>query len=79
MNCLGLKLTSADALDTLVLTFSGHTEGTPVSLDLVKAAWLTLEEMVKSEKVKVIGLSDVDTQVNTIIASIIFRLVIFYL
>lgn len=58
----GLQLTSAETLDTLVVTFSGSTEGTPITLDVVKLAWLTLEEMVNAGKVKVIGLSDVDTQ-----------------
>lgn len=37
-------------------------EGIPISLDIVKSAWLILEDMVRNGKVKVIGLSDVDTQ-----------------
>ncbi|OXA58762.1 Glutamate--cysteine ligase regulatory subunit [Folsomia candida] len=58
----GLRLTSSETLDTLVVTFSGHMEGIPISLDIVKSAWLILEDMVRNGKVKVIGLSDVDTQ-----------------
>jgi hypothetical protein len=58
----GLALARVDYLDTVVVTFSGRSEGSPLSLEEVQRTWATLEEMVNKGKVKVIGLSDVDTQ-----------------
>jgi len=58
-----LKNASADYLDTLVITHSGRSEAIPLSLETLQDTWKTLEEMVNNGKVKVIGLSDVDTEV----------------
>jgi len=58
----GLELAAASIVDTLVIAFFGRSEGSPLTLDIIKSTWLVMEDMVQSGKAKVIGLCDVDTQ-----------------
>jgi glutamate--cysteine ligase regulatory subunit len=57
-----MESTSVDYVDTLVLSFSQQSETSRVTLDMMKETWKVLEDCVKNNSVKMIGLCDVDTQ-----------------
>jgi len=57
----GLKSVSSDHFDTLVVSFAGQSDTTPLSLETVQKAWSVLGDAVRSNKVKMIGLCDLDT------------------
>ena len=59
---VGLKNVSSDHLDTLVVSFAGQSDTATLSLETVQKAWSVLEDAVRSNQVKMIGLCDVDTQ-----------------
>jgi glutamate--cysteine ligase regulatory subunit len=57
-----LKSVSADYLDSLVVSFAGQSESTPLSLVTLQKIWTTLEGAVELNLIKMIGLCDVDAQ-----------------
>jgi len=58
----GLQSTSVDHLDTLVFAISKLTDAETLSINTLKNVWSILEEMVVKEKVKMIGLCDISTE-----------------
>ncbi|CAL8143680.1 unnamed protein product [Orchesella dallaii] len=58
----GLRSTSVDYLDNIILSFSGYSKTGALTIEHIQKAWAVLEDQVDSGKVKMIGLSDVDTQ-----------------
>jgi len=58
----GLRSTSVDYLDNIILSFSGYSKAGALTLEHIQKAWDVLENQVAAGKVRMIGLSDVDTQ-----------------
>jgi len=58
----GLRSTSVDYLDNIILSFSGYSKAGALTLEHIQKAWDVLENQVSAGKVRMIGLSDVDTQ-----------------
>jgi len=58
----GLKSTSVEYLDNIILSFSGYSKAGALTLELIQQAWDVLEKQVSAGKVRMIGLCDVDTQ-----------------
>lgn len=59
---IGLRSTSADYLDNVILSFSGYSKPGALTIEHIQKAWLVLENQFQAGKIRMIGLSDVDTQ-----------------
>jgi len=58
----GLEQSSVDFLDTLVLSFPGQDRQSRLTLDIIQKTWMVLEDNVAKNRVKMIGICDLDSQ-----------------
>jgi len=58
----GLEESSVDYLDTLVLSFPGQDRHSRLTLETIQETWLVLEANVLKNRVKMIGICDLDPQ-----------------